>query len=391
MSDFSVRSDNVDVEQIMRQIRSRIREKRGVDYTEEEIRELANVKLEKFIDPKGVRSGLLEQYRRVSTPEPPAPNFAFGEDTLYETHRGPIRWLRALFRPFLKLLFNPNPLIQALHIQADLNQRNAERAARREQLDALHYEVIHNLVVELTRTGVEVKSLKMRLESMASRLDFDERRARALEGVVQYRAGRRAAAAAAGGAGQGRPGQGDQRPQQGAARPQDRESARDQGRGEPAPQDRAAPGPVRRQGSAPASPGRVRAQSRPRTRRAPAATRSMRTATSAARAARRRGRRRPGDRPSRRRALEARATADAGARERGQTPADQAIDAFVRLRGPDRRGPSTGRSDAAGDGGPKDEAGGRRPALRRGHQWRRGAARPLHRRTPGAPRRRSKS
>jgi hypothetical protein len=189
MSDFSVRSDNVDVEQIMRQIRSRIREKRGVDYTEEEIRELANVKLEKFIDPKGVRSGLLEEYRRVSTPAEPAPNYAFGEDTLYETHRGFIRWVRALFRPFLKMLFNPNPLIQALHIQADLNQRNAERWAKREQLDALHYEVIHNLVVEVTRNTLEVKSLKMRLESMASRLDFDERRARALEGVVQYRPG----------------------------------------------------------------------------------------------------------------------------------------------------------------------------------------------------------
>ena len=48
----------------MRQIRARIREKRGVDYTEEEIRELANVKLEKFLDPRGVRSDLLEQYRR---------------------------------------------------------------------------------------------------------------------------------------------------------------------------------------------------------------------------------------------------------------------------------------------------------------------------------------
>jgi hypothetical protein len=189
MSDFSVRSDSVDVEQIMRQIRSRIREKRGVDYTEEEIRELANVKLEKFIDPKGVRSGLLDEYRRVSAPEAPAPNYAFGEDTLYETHRGPIRWIRSLLRPLLKMLFNPNPLIQALHIQADLNQRNAERWAKREHLDALHYEVIHNLVVEVTRNTLEVKSLKMRLESMASRLDFDERRARALEGVVQYRAG----------------------------------------------------------------------------------------------------------------------------------------------------------------------------------------------------------
>src|SRR4026208_1299660 len=95
MSDFSVRSDNVDVEQVMRQIRTRIREKRGVDYTEDEIRELANVKLEKFIDPKGVRSTLLEEYRRLASAEPSPPNYAFGEDTLYETHRAATRRLRA--------------------------------------------------------------------------------------------------------------------------------------------------------------------------------------------------------------------------------------------------------------------------------------------------------
>src|SRR5258708_10897417 len=94
MSDFAGRSDNVDGEQIMRQIRARIREKRGVDYTEEEIRELANVRLEKFLDPKGVRSGLLEEYRRLGSVEAPPPNFSFGEDTLYETHRAPIRWRR---------------------------------------------------------------------------------------------------------------------------------------------------------------------------------------------------------------------------------------------------------------------------------------------------------
>ena len=51
----------------MRQIRSRIREKRGVDYTEDEIRELANVKLENFLDPQGVRSDLLEQFRKRAT------------------------------------------------------------------------------------------------------------------------------------------------------------------------------------------------------------------------------------------------------------------------------------------------------------------------------------
>jgi hypothetical protein len=116
----------------------------------------------------------------------PAPqNFAFEESTLYETHRGIVRWIRRLLNPILKLLFNPNPLIQALHIQSELNTRNAKR----EELDALHYEVLHNLVLELTRLGIEVKNLKMRVESMSSRLDFDERRARALEGVVMYRPG----------------------------------------------------------------------------------------------------------------------------------------------------------------------------------------------------------
>jgi hypothetical protein len=182
MSDFTVRSDNVDVEQIMQQIRSRIREKRGVDYTEEEIRELASVKLEKFLDPRGVRSDLLEQFRRSKASATGPRNYAFEDETLYETHRGFIRWIRKLLNPILKLFFNPNPLIQALHIQADLN-------TRREELDALNYEVIHNLVLELTRAGIEVKNLKMRVESMSSRLDFDERRARALEGVVVYRPG----------------------------------------------------------------------------------------------------------------------------------------------------------------------------------------------------------
>ena len=182
MSDFTVRSDNVDVEQIMRQIRGRIRDKRGVDYTEEEIRELANVKLEKFLDPRGVKSGLLEEFQRARAASTAPRNFAFGDETLYETHRGFIRWIRKLLNPLLKLFFNPNPLIQALHIQADLN-------ATREKHDALTYELVHNLVLELTRLGIEVKNLKMRVESMSSRLDFDERRARALEGVVMYRPG----------------------------------------------------------------------------------------------------------------------------------------------------------------------------------------------------------
>jgi hypothetical protein len=195
MPDFNIHAESVNVEQIMEQIRARIREKRGVDYTEQQIRELAAVKLEKFLDPKGVRSDLLDQFRKAQPPyEPPElPNFAFEESTLYESHRGLIRFFRKLLHPFLKLLFNPNPLIQALNIQARLNTMNAERDARRESArrasDQLFYEVIHNLVVETTRLSIEVKNLKMRVESVGSRLEFNERRARSLESAVVYKAG----------------------------------------------------------------------------------------------------------------------------------------------------------------------------------------------------------
>src|SRR5207248_658200 len=101
MPDFNIRSDSLNVEQIMEQIRARIREKRGVDYTEQQIRELAAVKLEKFLDPRGVRSDLLERFRTVMPADEPLvlPNYRFEEETLFETHRGLIRFFRKLFRP----------------------------------------------------------------------------------------------------------------------------------------------------------------------------------------------------------------------------------------------------------------------------------------------------
>jgi hypothetical protein len=193
MADFTVRADSVNVEEIMDQIRARIRDKRGIDYTEQQIREMATVKLETFLDPRGVRSDLLERFRSAQpTYSPPElPNYAFEEQTLFESHRGPLRLVRKLLQPILKLFFNPGPLIQALNIQSRLNTMGAEREARREAsrhaMDQLYYEVMHNLVVEMTRTAIEVKNLKMKVESLTGRLEFNERRARALESVVVYK------------------------------------------------------------------------------------------------------------------------------------------------------------------------------------------------------------
>jgi hypothetical protein len=192
--EFSIRSDSVDVDEIMAQIRARIREKRGVDYTEDELRQLASVKLEKFLDPTRVRSDLIQHYRRLREPGggavTPPENYAFDDYLVYGSARGVsggiITRVRRLLNPVLKLFFNPNPIIQVLNRQSAINAYNREEFDR---TAALNYELIHNLVLEVTRLGIEVKNLKMRVESLSGRLDFSDRRARALESVVQYRPG----------------------------------------------------------------------------------------------------------------------------------------------------------------------------------------------------------
>ena len=186
MADFSIRSDSVNVEEIMQQIRARIREKRGVDYTEKEIRELAAVKLEQFLDPSKVRSDLLEQYRELQQRQMQAEAEVVDEISLFGSPRPWLRRVRRWLRPVLKLFLNPVALMRASRV----NVRHTD----------LLFEIVHNLVVETTRLSMELKTLKMRVESISSRMDFDERRARALESVVQYRPGAAAeeAASAAG-------------------------------------------------------------------------------------------------------------------------------------------------------------------------------------------------
>ena len=132
MSEFTIRSESVDVEQIMKQIRARILEKRGADYTEDQIRELASVRLEKFLEPRNLRSDLLEQFRKsrpaINTePAPITPPYTVAEADIYATHRGGLRFLRKIFGPLLKLMVNLNPLLHVIHKQAEFNVDLLER------------------------------------------------------------------------------------------------------------------------------------------------------------------------------------------------------------------------------------------------------------------------
>jgi hypothetical protein len=177
MSDFDLRGDSVDVQAIMKQIRARVSEKRGVDYTEKQIRELAAVKLERFLDAKSVRSDLLQQFRAARPSQLFVP---FGPDPLFTAHRPLVARLRGWLRPVLRLFFNPDPINDAFR---KINTMADHTVADRDQ----YFELLHNLVLELTRATIEIRDLKMRVDSLSSRLDFDERRARALESAVVYR------------------------------------------------------------------------------------------------------------------------------------------------------------------------------------------------------------
>jgi hypothetical protein len=99
----------------------------------------------------------------------------FNEAMLYDTHRPLLKKIRKWLNPVLKLMINPAAISGAM---------------KREQV-VLFYEVVHNLVVEITRLGIEVHNMKMRVESRGGGGGRDQRRARALEGSVQYRPQRR--------------------------------------------------------------------------------------------------------------------------------------------------------------------------------------------------------
>ena len=181
MSDFSIRAPSVDVEEIMRHIKTRISDIRGVDYTEEQIQELATVKLETFLDANNIRSDLREHYKR-SRPAAKHLLGEFEEQTQASLSRGFFGRFLTLVRKILTRLLRLNPIVNALHIQEKINQS-------RHQNELLNYELLNNLVVEITKLGIEVKNLKMLVVSLNSRLDFNERREQALENVVAYRPG----------------------------------------------------------------------------------------------------------------------------------------------------------------------------------------------------------
>jgi hypothetical protein len=189
--------DQVDVEQIMRDIRARIAQRQGIDLSNQQIQDLAARRLESILDPRAIRPSLLEGLRRsaeavtpTAAPKPSSePVYTFDHTTIYDSPRAALRFIRRMLNPLLKLFFNPNPLIRALHLQARLNveaaEREAERDRRQTEWNALHYEIVQRVVTDVSRVSLEIQALSMRIESLNARIDFNDRRVRSIEGAAQ--------------------------------------------------------------------------------------------------------------------------------------------------------------------------------------------------------------
>lgn len=177
----------------MRDIRARIGQRHGVELSNQQIQELAARRLESILDLRTINPSLLEQLRRGAGQrgERAAPDaaaelsYTFEDSTLYESHRGLLRFVRRLLNPLLKLFFNPNPLVRALNIQARLNteaaRRDRDRDERQAEWNALQYEILQRVVTEVSRVSLELQALATRIESLSAKVDFCDRRVRSVE------------------------------------------------------------------------------------------------------------------------------------------------------------------------------------------------------------------
>ena len=83
---FEIRSEDVDVEQIMAAIRKRIEEKRQRLYTDEEIEQIASHRLQAVLDAHEFNSDFVADFRA----EDARWNYRFDPETVYRSSRGAV-------------------------------------------------------------------------------------------------------------------------------------------------------------------------------------------------------------------------------------------------------------------------------------------------------------
>jgi hypothetical protein len=173
---FRVAAGGVDVDELMRQVRATIAEKKRGVVSEDELRDIAERPLEPVLDAHDFKSSLLDELLG----DPARWNYSFAPDALYRSSRGVVGQalaaVRRVLRPVQRLFWNPTPMISALSRQSDLN--------------TTYVHLLHNMSVALTRQDLEIHDLKNRLLQLQGRLELQARREKALEDLLAKPAAR---------------------------------------------------------------------------------------------------------------------------------------------------------------------------------------------------------
>lgn len=179
----------------MREIRSRISERNGIELTNQQVQELAARRLEAILDPRAIKPSLMDELRRASglpadaAPPEPDGEESLDESALYATDSGFVRFMRRLLNPLLKLFFEPAVVVDALNNLSARNKagaaRESEQRRRQTEWNALHFEILRRVVTDLSRAEIENQHLAQRVESLSAKVDFNERRVRGFEQTQQ--------------------------------------------------------------------------------------------------------------------------------------------------------------------------------------------------------------
>ena len=176
---FEIKSEDVDVQEIMCSIRKRIEEKKRGLYTDEEIREIAEHRLNTVLQAHEFESKLLPELLAES--QTADWDLRFAAETIYESSKSRLlERVRRLLRPIQKLFWNPGPMIWSIAHQTRINHDIYRRL--RPILP-----ILHNLAVEVTRHQLELQEHKNRILQLQGRIEQLSRRERTLEDMVVYR------------------------------------------------------------------------------------------------------------------------------------------------------------------------------------------------------------
>ncbi len=138
-------------------------------------------------EPERGRGAAQPERESASVALPPSASFSFHGNSIYWSSRGGgvgklLHASRRLLAPLVKFVFNIDPMVDALAIQARRNAQQAafdddvaRRLAAREERDALNRRAVESLTVQMERLTADMNGHRTLVASAFERLDALER------------------------------------------------------------------------------------------------------------------------------------------------------------------------------------------------------------------------